>query len=70
MKEQTQQIELRSEKVRKIIGQVPPIMLRYGNLIIGLSLCVLVGVSAIIPYQPAIHSSLEIKQDETGQLHH
>lgn len=69
MKEQSQQIELRSEKVRKIIGQVPPVMLRYGNLIIGLALCVLVGVSAIIPYQPTIHSNLEIKQDETGQLY-
>jgi hypothetical protein len=69
MKEQTQQIELRSEKVRKIIGQVPPVMLRYGILIIGLALCVLVGVTAIIPYQPVIHSNLEIKQDETGQLY-
>ena len=69
MKEQSQKIELRSEKVRKIIGQVPPVMLLYGNLVIGIVLCVMVGVSAIIPYQPVIHSNLEIKQGKTGRLY-
>lgn len=52
MERDKRQMELRSEKVRNIIGQVPPALLRYGIAIIGLSLLVLLGVSAFIPYQP------------------
>lgn len=61
-------VELRSEKVRNIIGQVPPVLLRYGITIIGLTLLVLVGISAFIPYQPGIDTEITVSQDENGLL--
>lgn len=62
-------LELRSEKVRNIIGQVPPVLLRYGIMIIGGVLLILVGVSAFIPYQPTIPTELTVAQGETGDLY-
>ena len=44
-------LELRSEKVRSIIGQVPPSLLRYGALAILAALVILVYVSYSIPYK-------------------
>lgn len=61
-------IELRSEKVRNIIGQVPPVLLRYGIAIIGVALLALVGVSAFIPYQPGIDTEITVSQDKNGLL--
>ncbi len=61
-------VELRSEKVRNIIGQVPPALLRYGIMIIGGALLVLVGVSAFIPYQPAINVEITVTQSDNGTL--
>ena len=62
------QVELRSEKVRNIIGQVPPGLLRYGIMIIGGALLILVGVSAFIPYQPGIDTEITVSQDRNGLL--
>jgi hypothetical protein len=70
MKKEKKQIELRSEKVRNIIGQVPPILLRYGILIISVSLLVLVGITAFISYQPGIDVEITITQTEDGNLHY
>lgn len=64
------QIELRSEKVRNIIGQVPPVLLRYGIMIIGTSLLVLIGISAFIPYQPSIAIEINITQTDDGKFHY
>src|SRR5574344_1176582 len=64
------QIELRSEKVRNIIGQVPPVLLRYGIMIIGTSLLVLIGISAFIPYQPGIAIEINVTQTDDGELHY
>lgn len=69
MEKEKTQIELRSEKVRNIIGQVPPMLLRYGISIIGLAICVLVCISAIISYQPTIDTELEILQDDADKIH-
>lgn len=66
--EQQKHIELRSEKVRNIIGQVPPVLLRYGIIIIGLSLLLLIGASAFIPYQPGIDTEITVEQDKNGLL--
>ncbi|WP_418893129.1 hypothetical protein [Limibacterium fermenti] len=68
--ERQKHIELRSEKVRNIIGQVPPVLLRYGIAIIGLSLLVLVGVSAFIPYQPSISVEITVTQTDDSILHY
>ena len=48
--EERQPIELRSEKVRNIIGQIPPVLLRYGTVIIGVTLAALCMLSMYIPY--------------------
>lgn len=61
-------VELRSEKVRNIIGQVPPVLLRYGIAFIGLALLVLVGISAFIPYQPYIDVKIKVAQTDDGSL--
>lgn len=61
-------IELRSEKVRNIIGQVPPALLRYGIVITGISLLLLAAVSAFIPYQPGIDMEITVSQDTNGLL--
>lgn len=63
-------VELRSEKVRNIIGQVPPVLLRYGIMIIALALLMLVGASAFIPYQPTIGTEITVTQDKDGLLHY
>lgn len=62
--------ELRSEKVRNIIGQVPPGLLRYGTAVIGLALCMLVAAAAFIPYQPKISIEIIAAQDEKGKVHY
>lgn len=62
--------QLRSEKVRNIIGQVPPVLLQYGIMIIGVSLLVLIGVSAFIPYQQSIGVEIKIIQTDDGELHY
>ncbi len=42
-------IELRSSKVRNIIGEVPPHIVRYGNTILGLLICLLFLAGIFIP---------------------
>lgn len=66
--EENKQIELRSEKVRNIIGQIPPVLLRNGISIIGLSLLMLIIIAAFVPYQPTIDIKLRIEQDSSGEL--
>lgn len=68
METNNRQIELRSEKVRNIIGQVPPVLLRYGIMIIGCAILVLIGVSAFIPYQPGIDVEITVTQSDNGTL--
>ncbi|WP_352423158.1 hypothetical protein [Proteiniphilum sp.] len=61
-------IELRSEKVRSIIGQVPPLLLRYGITIISLSLLMLVALGALIPYYPKISIEVIAAQKANGEI--
>ncbi len=44
-------IGLRSEKVRNVVGRIPPAVDRYGIMVIGLVLTVLMLVSMLIPYK-------------------
>ena len=53
-------IELRSEKVRNIIGQIPPMLLRHGAAIIGAALLAMVSISVFIPYQESVHVEVTI----------
>ncbi|SFL08039.1 hypothetical protein SAMN05216357_11243 [Porphyromonadaceae bacterium KH3CP3RA] len=66
--EENKQIELRSEKVRNLIGQIPSVLLRYGISIIGISLLMLLVIAAFIPYQPAFDIEVTINQDSSGEL--
>lgn len=66
--EENTQIELRSEKVRNIIGQVPSVLLRYGISIIGISLLMLVAIAAFIPYQPSFSTEIKVTQDTSSTL--
>ncbi len=65
---QAQKIELRSEKVRNIIGQVPPVLIRYGIMIIGISLLMLIGISFFIPYQSGVDVEINVTQSTDGTL--
>ncbi len=49
--EKTHVVELRSEKVRSIVGQIPSALTRHGIAIIGLVLLVLVLVAGFLPYR-------------------
>jgi hypothetical protein len=63
-------IEIRSEKVRNIIGQIPPVLLRYGIIIITISLITLGIVASLIPYQQTIETQITINQDSLGKIHY
>lgn len=55
---ETKDIELRSEKVRNIVGKIPPAIDRYGISIIGFLLFVMIGVSMIVPYKETINLTI------------
>ena len=50
-KKQERSFELRSEKVRSIVGQVPSSLIRYGITAIGLVLLCLLAVTYFLPYK-------------------
>ena len=70
MKKEDKQIELRSEKVRNIIGQIPAVMVRWGTAMIGLALAAMVVAAAIIPYRPSVDTAITVTQDVRGGLHY
>lgn len=43
--------ELRSEKVRNIVGQIPSLLLRYGIAIICIVFCCVIAVAHYLPYK-------------------
>lgn len=43
-------IELRSEKVRNIIGTIPPVLVRWGIAVITIILVILMLVVFLVPY--------------------
>lgn len=55
---QERSFELRSEKVRSIVGQIPSSLVRYGITAIGVVLLCIVAVAYFLPY----------KQVYSGQL--
>lgn len=54
-------IELRSEKVRNVIGQIPPVLLRYGTMIICIALVVMILLAAVIPYEEVLPIEVKIE---------
>ncbi|WP_018358621.1 hypothetical protein [Porphyromonas levii] len=51
MDKQERSYELRSEKVRSIVGQIPPALVRYGTIILFAVLVVSFGIAYFIPYK-------------------
>ena len=43
-------IELRSEKVRKLIGEIPPSLVRWGTAIIAIIFIALLAAVSLLPY--------------------
>lgn len=55
-------IELRSEKTRSIVGPIPPLLIRYGTIIISFSLTALICISAFIPYRKVVYGNIVIDE--------
>ena len=68
--EENKPIELRSEKVRNIIGRMPPVLVRHGTVMVVAALLVLAGLAAFVPYQPKISIEISAAQDEKGEVHY
>lgn len=49
-KDTRENIELRSEKMRKLIGEIPPSLVRWGIAIIALIVVTLLVVVCMLPY--------------------
>lgn len=47
-------VELRSEKVRKIVGGIPSATIRYGIFVIALVIVIFIGMSMLIPCKETI----------------
>ena len=60
-------IELRSEQVRKIIGQIPPVLIRSGIGIIGIIVGLLLAAAAFIPYPETVESEITLSEVHDGQ---
>ena len=50
-KKEERSFELRSEKVRSIVGQIPSSLVRYGITAIGAVLLCIVAVAYLLPYK-------------------
>jgi hypothetical protein len=60
MSQRDKDIELRSEKVRSIVGQVPPLLLRYGIVVISLVIILVLVLAYTVPYPQYISTPAKI----------
>lgn len=58
MEDKERTYELRSEKVRSIVGQIPPALVRYGTIILFAVLLVLFGIAYFMPYKQVYSGSI------------
>ncbi|MBP1615269.1 MAG: hypothetical protein H6Q13_2717 [Bacteroidetes bacterium] len=61
MEKKNKSTELRSEKVRNIIGQVPSVLIRNGTLIICVVLVVMLTISVFVPYREIIPIQIKVE---------
>lgn len=61
-------IELRSERVRKIIGQVPPVLVRSGIGVISVIVALLLATAAFVPYPETVVSDIRLIDSRDGQM--
>jgi len=62
-----EQIELRSEKIRNIIGQIPPKIIRYGISVLFIVFVLMIILSYYFKYTYSINTTVIIKK-ENGKL--
>lgn len=62
---EAQNIELRSEKVRSIVGQIPSALLRYGITAIGGVMLCLFCVAYFLPYKQVYSGTATVRQVPT-----
>ena len=67
-KNETDNIELRSEKVRHIIGQVPPTLMRTGTMVITLVVIALAVAFYIIRYPITIEAQGKVTRNDSVEL--
>ena len=67
-KNETDKIELRSEKVRHIIGQVPPALVRIGTMVITLVVIALAIASYTIRYPITIEAQGKVTRNDSVEL--
>lgn len=61
-------IELRSEKTRQIIGMIPSGIVRYGTLIITIIIAILLAISYFVPYPENLQADTTVVVDADGKL--
>ena len=64
-KKQERSFELRSEKVRSIVGQIPSALIRYGITAIGAVLLCLLAVAYFLPYKQVYSGTATIHKTTT-----
>jgi len=65
-KKDEKNFELRSEKVRSIVGQIPSSLVRYGITIIGIVLLFLFVIAYFLPYKQVYSGVVTIREIEWG----
>ena len=65
---ESKDIELRSKQVRKIIGQIPPLLVRSGIGIIGIIIALLLAVAAFVPYPETTECDITLTDIQQGEV--
>lgn len=68
MEKDYEQIELRSEKVRNIIGRIPPLLIRCGITLITLLIAGLATAVCFIPYPENIKGKVEVTINSHSEI--
>ena len=68
-KQRVKNLELRSEKVRSIVGQVPPALVRYGSALVLLVLLVLLGIAHALPYSQVLDGDAIVRTAPEPSAH-
>lgn len=53
-------LALRSEKVRRVVGQIPPVLVRYGTSIAVVAIAAMLAVAALLPYKQVLRGTATV----------
>ena len=53
-------LALRSEKVRRVVGQIPPALIRYGTGIAVLAMLAMLAVAAVLPHRQVLRGTATV----------